>query len=124
MSKNSDHFSRGQGIIEFALVLILFLIVTLVIFDLGRAVIYYSVLNNAAREGARYGVTDPNAYKIQSVVRGKVNGLQVNPQISFQNGDVTVAIDYPFTPVTPVLGMLMSSDGIILHSQSTMTIEQ
>jgi Flp pilus assembly protein TadG len=110
--------------VEFALVLMLFLVVVLVIFDLGRAVIFYSVLNNATREGARYGVIDQNAYQIQNIVRGKVNGLEVSPSVSFVGDEVTVTIDYPFTPVTPVLDLFTGSDGVMLHSQSTMTIEK
>jgi hypothetical protein len=87
-------------------------------------VIFYSVLNNATREGARYGVIDQNAFQIQNVVRGKVNGLDVSPNVSFADGEVTVTIDYPFTPATPVLDLLIRSGGIVLHSQSTMTIEK
>jgi Flp pilus assembly protein TadG len=95
MNRNRWRSNRGQGIVEFALVLMLFLVVVLVIFDLGRAVIFYSVLNNATREGARYGVIDQNAYQIQNVVRGKVNGLR-SARINFADGKLTVTM-IPFT---------------------------
>jgi hypothetical protein len=45
--------SFGQSLLEFALVLPLLLVLVMGLFDLGRAIFYYSVLNNAAREGAR-----------------------------------------------------------------------
>jgi hypothetical protein len=50
MNKNS----RGQGLVEFALILPLLLVVLFGVFDLGR--IYFSTitLTSAAREGARY----------------------------------------------------------------------
>lgn len=124
MNESHGHSTNGQGIVEFALVLMLFLVVVMVIFDLGRAVIFYSVLNNAAREGARYGITNQNAYQIQNAVHGKLNGLEVSPNVSFKDGDVTVVLDYTFSPVTPVLDLLIPGGGIVLHSQSTMSIEQ
>ncbi len=45
---------RGQGLVEFALVLPLILLVIIVFIELGRIVYFYSALNNAVREGARY----------------------------------------------------------------------
>ena len=124
MNRFHRRSNHGQGIVEFALVLMLFLVVVMVIFDLGRAVIFYSVLNNAVREGARYGVIDQNAYQVQNVVRGKVNGLEVSPNVSFTAEEVTVMIDYPFNTVTPVLDLLLPGGSILLHSESTMSIEQ
>ncbi len=46
--------NRGQGVVEFALILPLLLVVVFGVFDLGR--IYFSTitLTSAAREGARY----------------------------------------------------------------------
>lgn len=44
----------GQSVLEFALVLPLFFFMVTAIFDLGRAVLASSTLNNAVREGARY----------------------------------------------------------------------
>ena len=45
--------TRGQSLVEFAVVLPIFLLVVCGLFDLGRAVFVYSSLTNAAREGAR-----------------------------------------------------------------------
>ncbi len=59
MPVESDR-QNGQAIIEFGLVAILFFMIVLGIFDLGRAVFYYSNLSNAAREGARYGAVHPD----------------------------------------------------------------
>lgn len=52
----SSRRSRGQGLVEFALVLPVFLAILLSIFDLGRAVWANDALANAAREGARYAI--------------------------------------------------------------------
>ncbi len=53
--------SRGQSVVEFALVLPIFLMLTVGVIDLGRGVYYYNTLANVAREGARFGIvlSDP-----------------------------------------------------------------
>lgn len=51
--------SAGQSLIEFALMLPLLLILVMGLFDIGRAVFYYSVLNTAVREGARFAIVQP-----------------------------------------------------------------
>ncbi len=45
---------RGQSLVEFALVLPVFLLMVFGIIDLGRVIWAYDNLANAAREGARY----------------------------------------------------------------------
>ena len=46
----------GQTLIEFAILLPLILILVMGLFDIGRAIIFYAVLNSAVREGTRYAV--------------------------------------------------------------------
>lgn len=46
----------GQSLIEFALILPLLLLVVMALFDIGRAVFHYSILNTAVREGTRYAI--------------------------------------------------------------------
>lgn len=48
--------SRGQSLVEFALVLPVLLVILLGVVDLGRAIYYYNTLSNLAREGARAGI--------------------------------------------------------------------
>jgi Flp pilus assembly protein TadG len=45
--------SRGQGLVEFALVIPIFLLLLFGLIDAGRLVYQHSVLSQAAREGAR-----------------------------------------------------------------------
>jgi hypothetical protein len=49
----------GQTLVEFTLVLPLLFILVMGLFDIGRAVFYYAVINTAAREGTRYAVVQP-----------------------------------------------------------------
>src|SRR3954447_23114830 len=46
----------GQALVEFALVAPLFFLLLFSLIEFGRAVYYVQMLNNAAREGARYAI--------------------------------------------------------------------
>ena len=48
----------GQGLVEFAVVLPVILLLFLAIFDFGRAVFAFNTVANAAREGARVAAVD------------------------------------------------------------------
>jgi Flp pilus assembly protein TadG len=75
----------GQALIEFALVLPLILFIIIVFIELGRIVYFYSALNNAVREGARYVVvnqfasSDERELEIQEKVIHYAVSLPLNP---------------------------------------------
>jgi Flp pilus assembly protein TadG len=123
MNKKIRLREKGQELVEFAIILALLLVVLLVIFDLGRVTFFYSVVHNAAREGARYGIIDQNASQIRLVAIQKAGGLEIDPAVSFTTDTVTVTIDYDFTPVTPILNLLTNQDLITLHARATMALE-
>ena len=107
---------RGQTLVEFALVIPIFLLLAVVIFDLGRGVYYYSAVHNAAREGARYGVVHPDIADYPSIEAVAINyaiGLGLTAaDVSagpgtpenvggVNNPTIKVTVSYDFTPVTP-----------------------
>lgn len=65
--------SQGQTLIEFALLLPLFLLLIMALFDIGRAVLYYGVLNTAVREGTRFAIVQraDDYYKEETCTLGK-----------------------------------------------------
>lgn len=78
--------SRGQSLVEFSLLLIILVIIFMLVFDAGRAFYTHSVITNAAREGARYGIThllksttEENALRAQiiNVAEEKAIGVEV-----------------------------------------------
>jgi Flp pilus assembly protein TadG len=114
MKKLCHSQPRGQTLVEFALILPIFLLLAVVIFDFGRAVYYYSTIHNAAREGARYGIIHPdddegmiNAAEKYAIGLGLSNMIvTAGASESELVGDnetyaVTVTVHYCFTPVTP-----------------------
>jgi Flp pilus assembly protein TadG len=67
---------RGQALVEFALVLPLFLLVVAGAIELGRAYFSYGRLLQAAQEGARYGAELGN-YRTDATIIARVR--QVSP---------------------------------------------
>lgn len=47
---------RGQALVEFALVFPLFMLLLLAVFDFGRVIWVHNMVQNAAREAARYAI--------------------------------------------------------------------
>jgi Flp pilus assembly protein TadG len=85
---------RGQALVEFALAAPIFLFLMFAIIDFGRYVYYVQILNNAAREGARYAIvhgangipssgppasgttsSDPSGANVKAVVRNYLTGV-------------------------------------------------
>ena len=50
--------SRGQSLVEFALVAPFVILMIFALFDFGRAIYAYNAVSNAAREGARIAIVD------------------------------------------------------------------
>ncbi|HEY8838486.1 MAG TPA: TadE family protein [Dehalococcoidia bacterium] len=130
--------SNGQAIIEFALLLPLFLLLLFGIIDFGRAYSASVTLTNAAREGARYGVIQPtNTSGIISRVHttaGPYNdsNLLVTPSCSpscSSGNDVIVLTNYQFSFITPLAGIAKFFSGgalptkLNLKSSADMRIE-
>jgi hypothetical protein len=55
--------SRGQSLVEFALLLPVLLVIALIALDFGRALTGWIVLQNAARIGANYAAMHPAAWR-------------------------------------------------------------
>ncbi len=124
--------NKGQSLVEFALILPLFMLIVLGIFDFGRAIYGYSALHNAAREGARYGAVHPCDTTgiidmAQQMAVGLGEGIQVTPAIiysGFVPSTIQVSVEFRFQTVTPLIGAFLGSDGaIVLKSSSHHHIE-
>jgi len=129
MSKLRPSGERGQDVVEFAIIFTVLFLVLMGIFDMGRAVYSYSVLFNAAREGARYGIIHPTdtagikAQVLNLAVGLDPNALTVTSSLPDKN-DVQVNLSYKFTIVTPIIQAFFGSNQLTLVSESTMRIEK
>jgi Flp pilus assembly protein TadG len=131
---------RGQTLAEFALVIPIFLLILMGIFDMGRAVFAYSSITNAAREGTRLGIVNQNTGKIteranQMAAAADKAAAAVTIQIS-QSGSAPTAndcapvqigcnvrVEYKtvFRAITPIVGALVGN--ITLKAESVEPVE-
>lgn len=123
-------FSRGQGLLEFAITIPLLLLMLVGIFDLGRATFYYSSLTNSAREAARYGIINPNdpngiIQKAREFAFG-INPSELGVTVTQDTDAKTIAVlvTYNFIPATPLISAFLGGGGgIPFQTQTTMQIE-
>jgi hypothetical protein len=122
---------KGQELLEYALIAPIFLLILLVILDLGRITYTYSVVQNAAREGARYGAIHPDNWTgIQTAVNHLAIGVPTFPpqvvvyQDSLQMKTIRVCVLADFHAITPVISTIMGTDPITLHGCSSMHVEE
>ncbi len=129
---------RGQTLVEFALVLPILIFIIMMLVDLGRGVYYYSVIYNAAREGARYGIIVNNdtvdTDGIEAAARKlaialdqnslTVSTSQVDDPTTQKPLTITVTVQYRFYLVTPLVGNFIGANPFILTSRSTMNTEE
>jgi len=73
--------TRGNALIEFALVLPILLLVLFGITELGRMIMTTNVLNTASREGARLAAVSPmsDSLNVQARVTEVLNAANVEP---------------------------------------------
>lgn len=58
-SSGETRAERGQGLVEFALVISFLFLLIFAIIDFSRLVFTYATMSNGVREGVRYGVVHP-----------------------------------------------------------------
>ncbi len=125
--------TKGQALVEFALVVPVLLLVTMGIFDLGFAIYAQNMVSNAAVEGARTGILiskqDSDIIARVHASAPSLSNLQVtiNPlgprTISNFNTPITVTVTYTYTPITPIIGQIVTGSGLPLKASATMNIE-
>jgi Flp pilus assembly protein TadG len=141
------HRSSGQGLAEFALALPVFLVIVMGLFDLGRAVVAYNTITNAAREGARLAIVNQDTAKVEQRARGIAIAAGIHQTVTTQfksmgpnadpltNGNCPVSpaqyvsigcvavVTYTsqFQAVTPIVGALVGP--FTMTARSMLTVE-
>ena len=119
---------RGQELMEYAITLPIFLLLAFGIFDLGRGVYYYSTLQNAAREGARYAVVNAcDNSGVIDLVKARAIGLNpadiTVPAPAWGEETVQVTAQFSYQLVTPIVAAFFPDNSISMESDSTMQRE-
>jgi Flp pilus assembly protein TadG len=86
----SGRLRKGQSLVEFASLLPIMVASLVFMLDLGRLVYAYSVLANAAREGARLAsaLDDSHDSEIEDYIKIRIPGLEPTA-INFSSGWIT-----------------------------------
>jgi Flp pilus assembly protein TadG len=144
-SRTANGRSRGQAIAEFAIVIPIFLLFLVGLFDLGRAVFAYNTLTNAAREGARTAIV--NQYQPSIVQRAKnataiveLNDPSVTVNFYQTKADGTpdtsrtcalvavgclavVSFEATYQPITPIISNIIFRNGVTFTAKSILSVE-
>jgi Flp pilus assembly protein TadG len=125
---------RGAALIETAITIPMILLVSVAIFEFGRAYQTWQVLTNAAREGARVSIlSDATDDQVTSAVRnymtsGRLTGaataaVVVERGVAFGPGTTAsrITINYPFNfmVLNPVARLVQASSNL---GQGTLTM--
>ncbi|HEX5039095.1 MAG TPA: TadE family protein [Candidatus Limnocylindria bacterium] len=132
--------SRGQSLVEFALILPVFVLLIVGILDFGRAVFAFNTLNNAAREGARVAIVDQTLTHVQDMAASRTGFLDVPPSdvtVDFRDPDAVdtanscdgapgqnaivgclavVRVTYDYNAATPILSQLIGTIPLVGES--------
>ena len=106
----------GQAMVEFTLIIPIFLLLVFAIVDFGMGLYSWITVTNAAREGARLGTVGADTATITQRVRDTAGSLD-NPNLTVavtnavdSGGDpgesVSVHVDYQYNLITPLSSIL------------------
>ena len=122
-----DKRSRGQALVEFALIVPVLVLILLITVDFGRLFFTYIQVNNAAREGASYGSLNPTSTGIATAAQKEIDAqaqrgessISVSSTCADSTGNalacasapggsgrgntITVAVSENFTFLTPLI---------------------
>ena len=122
--------------VEFVLVLPIFLLLVFSIIDFGMGFHAWLTVTNSAREGARLGAVRGSSAQVTQRVRDTADTLDqsaLTVSVANAQGDpgesVVVDVDYDYTLVTPldnILGMISGGSvgpTLTFHSSADMRLE-
>ncbi len=101
MTKFTRHRQRGQGLVEFALIFPVLILVLFGLIDLGRAVYDFNTLASASRQGVRIAIVNQNGAGAGCVGAGsstpdttKLSAHDCAVAAAIAVGNVTVSVTY------------------------------
>lgn len=126
-SRRRRRSERAQSLVEFALVLPIFLVIAMATVDFGWALRSWISTTNAAREGARLGVTGASENAIETRVVNNASDLIDADDVTVSNAqgqtgeNVTVTVSFNYEYITPVGGIISFLSGGTLPSPLPIT---
>jgi Flp pilus assembly protein TadG len=146
--RRPERRTRGQGLVEFALVFPIFIVLVMGIVDLGLSVFAYNSITNAAREGARLAIVNQDATKVTtratsmaSVARSQTVTIHYYQAKTDGTPDTTkacpigaatyiavgclavVTFQGTYAPITPIIGSIVFRNGVTFTAQTVLPVE-
>jgi len=124
--------SRGQAIVETALVLPLLLLLLMGIIEFGRLGNTYLAVTHAARHGVRHATVGASNSDIVARVQAAATPLtrenitvEVTPVSALRRSgqDVTVTVTYPLRLYLPFANLVFTANPVVVRSSLTMRAE-
>ncbi|WP_462411052.1 TadE/TadG family type IV pilus assembly protein [Neobacillus sp. Marseille-QA0830] len=119
---------NGQSLVEFALILPIFIMLLFGIIDFGRAFHAYLTIDHAGREAARAASIGKSDSQVKQIAMNQGTSIHLNEawvSVSTKTEGTdkvaTITISYPFQFITPVLGPLVKT--MELKDETQMRIE-
>lgn len=123
---------KGQTLVETALILPLFILILAGILDFGWILGNQLMVSNGSRDGARYAIVNSEAANLQTLVTTRVRsnpGLASTTDVtvtvtkSTDQLDLTVTVNKKVRVLTPLAGVFLGGQEIILTSSTVMRVE-
>ena len=119
---------RGQALVEFALIVPLFVLIAIGIFEGARAIYTYNALSNGVREALREAIVNQNQASIEAEANNVLGGLAADTDFTHDLTNCPAPTDpdepciyrvelrYQFTPVLigNIFSPVISADGEML----------
>lgn len=131
--------SRGQGLVEFALIFPVLILLLLAIFDVGRLVFAYNDITNAARTGARVAIVDQTGNVARDTTINQATSLgltNADVTVTYRKPDLSadcvapyklgciaeVDVRFDWRAITPIIGNILGP--ITVSTETRMPIER
>jgi len=117
---------RGQALVEFGLVLPIFFLIVIGIFDVGRAIYAYNTVSNATRAALREAIVNQDQDDVREAA------IDAGVALGLTSADITlspcsqagcmygVTVTYEYVPATPLIGNLFDP---VISASDAMPVE-
>ena len=105
--KTNRYHPRGQGMVEFSMVMPILMLVIFGLLEVGRAVFMYAAVTNTSREAVRYatayGVNESDVLHYQNCAEIRDTAKRVGFLLSLEDDDIVIEYDTGPDPDTGIV---------------------